>query len=73
MVFLGLLPMKALSSAERQEGKKRPGTREPILKQYHNCLGVILQELIELQNQDVTTGKGCETFVVGKGRVYIHF
>eukprot|EP00957_Ditylum_brightwellii_P068918 5231335-Ditylum_brightwellii.AAC.1 len=54
--FLGLLPMNILSPAKRKVTKKRTGLRSAQQKLYHDCLHIILQEIIDLQSNDKENG-----------------
>ena len=71
--FLGLLPMKQMSSAERNSMKHGRGLRASSLEQYHQCLLQILEELINLQEEDREGGLGSSVFVHNKGYVNLHF
>ena len=62
-----------MSSAERQDEKKGAGVRSDVLELYHQCLRVILKNLIEVQDNDAFNGEGYRMYVVGKGKIYLHF
>ena len=71
--FLGLLPSKNLTSAERKKAKQGRGLRSAYIKLYHECLREIFKELIQIQKQDRQTGKGIPCYVAGLGKKYLHF
>ena len=71
--FLGLLPKKLLSSVEREGTKKGRGLRSAEEMAYHECLRVILSELIDLQTKDKENGLGIPLEISGIGRRYCHF
>ena len=71
--FLGLLPMQHRSSTERAAARRGRGLRSIYVEQYHSCLQICLQELMDLQERERTDGIGSRVFVHGLGNVHLHF
>eukprot|EP00957_Ditylum_brightwellii_P080449 6118942-Ditylum_brightwellii.AAC.2 len=65
--------MKMLTPAERKATKKGRGLRSAQQKLYHNCLHLLLKELIDLQSDDKENGTGMADNVAGMGKVFLHF
>ena len=65
-LFLGLLPNKMLSPAERRLRSRDYGLHTYLLNLYHSALRIILFELIEIQQNYRESGAGMQFVVHGK-------
>ena len=71
--FLGLLPRKHGTPAERTAQKKGKGLRASLAERYHEALREIFSEIIAVQEKDRNSGLGVSMNVHGKGVVQLHF
>ena len=53
----GIVPPKPLTGEERAKAKYGGGMKTAVDQVYHNCIKIILQELIATQMKDHVTGK----------------
>ena len=71
--FLGLMPMKSLTPAERAAKKQGTGLRSSPQKLHHTCLAQIFEETKDIQSTEKDDGQGAMVDAAGVGELFLHF